>query len=143
MVRVETLSPWAVLLVFFWPVADTFLAIYRRRRGKLPTDQPDRLHYHQLVMRALEILWFGRDRRNLTNPAATLIILPLIMAPVASGVILWDKPLAAFLAFSGYALSFALSYVIGLRLAQSRLFRPGNGVTKQSVTSSIVGNSPG
>ncbi|MGG7645480.1 glycosyltransferase family 4 protein [Rhodovulum sp. YNF3179] len=131
MVRVETLSPWAVVLVFFWPIADTFLAIYRRRRGQRPADQPDRLHYHQLVMRALEILWLGRDKRHLANPLATVVMMPLIIAPVASGVILWDSPLAAFLAFVGYAVSFALSYVLGLRLAQSRLFRPGDGANGQ------------
>ena len=36
MVRLDDLTPWAVMLIFFWPVADTFLAIYRRRRSGRP-----------------------------------------------------------------------------------------------------------
>ena len=53
-------SPFAILLIFFWPVADTGLAIWRRWKLGNPTDHPDRLHFHQLVMRALEIRFFGR-----------------------------------------------------------------------------------
>jgi len=93
LIRLPDLSTWAVLLVFFWPIADTFFAIYRRRRAGRPTDMPDRLHYHQLVMRALEITLIGRNRRNVANPLATLVILPLASAPVIAGVLLWNKPL--------------------------------------------------
>ena len=48
-------STFAILLVFFWPVADTGLAIWRRWKLGNPTDRPDRLHFHQLTMRYLEI----------------------------------------------------------------------------------------
>ena len=44
-------SAFAILLVFFWPVADTGLAIWRRWQLGNPTDRPDRLHFHQLAMR--------------------------------------------------------------------------------------------
>ena len=71
-------SAFAILLVFFWPVADTGLAIWRRWQSGNPTDRPDRLHFHQLVMRFLEIRFFGRDRREIANPLATLILIPLI-----------------------------------------------------------------
>ena len=63
-----SVSPFAVLLVFFWPIADTGLAIWRRLKLGNPTDRPDRLHFHQLTMRYLEIRFFGRDRRNISNP---------------------------------------------------------------------------
>ena len=49
------ISPFAILLIFFWPVADTGLAIWRRWKLGNPTDRPDRLHFHQLAMRFLEI----------------------------------------------------------------------------------------
>ena len=49
------ISPFSILLVFFWPVADTGLAIWRRWRLGNPADRPDRLHFHQLAMRFLEI----------------------------------------------------------------------------------------
>ena len=35
------LSPFAILLLFFWPVADTGLAIWRRLILGKPTDSPD------------------------------------------------------------------------------------------------------
>lgn len=109
-------TPWALLLVAFWPVADTVLAIYRRGRKKTDKMSPDRLHFHQLVMRGLEIYVLGRGKRHFANPLSTVIIAPFIIVPVMAGIYLWDKPLQAFIAlvffsavfFGTYALSFPL-----------------------------------
>ena len=54
------ISSFAILLIFFWPVADTGLAIWRRWKLGNHADLPDRLHFHQLTMRYLEIRFFGR-----------------------------------------------------------------------------------
>ncbi len=97
--RSEALTTWAIMLVFFWPVADTILALYRRWRSGKSLGQPDRLHVHQLVMRILEIAYFGRKRRHIANPLTALVILPLASVPVITGVLLWNQPLAAFAAF--------------------------------------------
>ncbi|SCY16494.1 MraY family glycosyltransferase [Paracoccus tibetensis] len=120
MVRVPDVTPWAIILIFFWPVADTLLAIYRRRVGGRPAGAPDRLHFHQLVMRGLEITLLGRRRRQLANPLATLIILPLAIMPALAGVALWDKPFAAFLALSASAAAFSLTYALALRVSCRR-----------------------
>ena len=84
-------SPFAILLIFFWPVADTLLAIWRRWKTRKRADQPDRLHFHQLVMRFLEIRFFGRNRRRLTNPVTTIFLLPFIATPQIMGVIFWNN----------------------------------------------------
>ena len=89
--RAQEISPFAVLLIFFWPVADTGLAIWRRWKLGNPTDHPDRLHFHQLIMRFLEIRFFGRQRRRILNPLSTLILVPLISAPQVVGVLFWDN----------------------------------------------------
>ena len=115
--RVPDLTPWALLLIFFWPIADTFFAIYRRRRAGRPATQPDRLHFHQLVMRALEITLTGRSARHITNPVATLLLLPMAAAPAFVGAMLWNQPFAAFLALIGFAVLFVATYFLGLRLA--------------------------
>lgn len=118
--RNPDISAWAILLLFFWPVADTMLAIYRRRAAGMRSDKPDRLHFHQLVMRAIEILWLGRNKRSLANPLATLTMLPMIMAPVATGVLLWNEPTWSFIAVVGFSVLFVGCYLVGMQIAASR-----------------------
>jgi UDP-GlcNAc:undecaprenyl-phosphate GlcNAc-1-phosphate transferase len=113
-------SPAAVLLIFFWPVADTMLAIYRRRvRGREP-DKPDRLHFHQLTMRALEISLVGRGRRALANPLATAIIMPMAALPMLAGVALSRSNAPAFAALLVFAVLFFVSYELVIRWARRR-----------------------
>lgn len=133
MFRVSDLTPWAVVLVFFWPLADTGFAIYRRRRSGRPTDQPDRLHYHQLVMRAIEIGFLGRSKRKIANPLATLVMLPFVSLPVLFGVMLWDKPLLAFVSVLCFGGLFVGSYMMGVRLANTR-FGQGRSTTSNGLT---------
>jgi UDP-N-acetylmuramyl pentapeptide phosphotransferase/UDP-N-acetylglucosamine-1-phosphate transferase len=109
------LTPWSFVLVFYWPIADTFLAIYRRRSTGRATDLPDRLHFHQLVMRALEISWLGRGQRQISNPLATLIILPFAAIPVFAGVVFWDHTKMAVLVTFVFTALFVTSYRLGVR----------------------------
>lgn len=127
LLNVPDASAWAILLTLFWPVADTLLAILRRVQRKAPSFHPDRLHVHQLVMRCLEILWLGRDRRNVANPLTTLILLPAVIAPVCVGVILWDAPLAAFSAFATFLGLFFASYRLAFKLLPKQRRRNGSG----------------
>ena len=109
------ISPWAILLIFFWPVADTVLSIWRRRRRGLRADQPDRLHFHQLALRYIEIRFFGRRRRAIANPIATLLLMPLVIAPQITGVLLIDNDTGAKLAVGVFAVLFVGAYVFGIR----------------------------
>lgn len=116
LLHVPTASPWALLLTVFWPVADTILAIWRRLTRDAPAMLPDRLHVHQLVMRALEIHVLGRKKRHIANPLTTLLLAPFVIVPPFTGVLLWDNNLAAFWAnvvflalfFGSYLLCFVL-----------------------------------
>ena len=111
-------SAFAILLVFFWPVADTGLAIWRRWKLGIPTDRPDRLHFHQLVMRFLEIRFFGRDSRGLANPVATLILIPLISTPQVLGVLFWDNFRASVVSSTCMGLIFLITYLVGIAVAK-------------------------
>jgi hypothetical protein len=71
--RHPEISPLSLLLIFLWPITDMLLSMLRRKRSGKPIGQPDRLHFHQTVMRLLEIQFFNRSRRNLTNPLAHLL----------------------------------------------------------------------
>ncbi|MDA7592276.1 glycosyltransferase [Rhodobacteraceae bacterium] len=115
----DEVSTFAILLVFFWPVADTGLAIWRRWRLGNPADRPDRLHFHQLAMRFLEIRFFGRDKREIANPLATLILIPLISAPQVLGILFWDEFKATVWSALGAAVVFVATYLIGIRIAKT------------------------
>ncbi len=114
----EEVSAFAILLIFFWPVADTGLAIWRRWKLGNPTDRPDRLHFHQLAMRFLEIRFFGRDKRSIVNPISTLILIPMVSTPQFLGVLFWDNYNATVLCTIGVGLLFVLTYLTGINLAK-------------------------
>ena len=111
-------SAFAILLVFFWPVADTGLAIWRRWKLGNPADRPDRLHFHQLAMRFLEIRFFGRDKREVANPVATLILIPLISAPQVLGVLFWNDFHASVVSTAVMGLLFIMTYLVGIAAAK-------------------------
>ena len=108
-------SAFAILLIFFWPIADTLLAIWRRTLRGSDMTRPDRLHFHQLVMRGLEISMLGRGRRHIANPLAAAMIVPMALAPMFAGVLFYDDVTVtvwlSIVAFSG----FFLTYIAGMR----------------------------
>ena len=116
------LSAFAILLIFFWPVADTGLAIWRRWKLGNPAGRPDRLHFHQLAMRFLEIRFFGRDRRSLANPLATVALIPLISTPQVLGVLFWDNFVATVWCTLGVGLLFVATYLVGINIAKKSRF---------------------
>ena len=103
-------SPWALLLTMFWPVADMCLAIVRRSQRKADAMAPDRLYVHQMVMRALEICILGGNRRTLANPLTTLVLAPFAIAPPLAGVLFWNHSLLAGLSFMIFSALFAAIY---------------------------------
>ena len=94
------------------------MAIWRRWKLGNPADRPDRLHFHQLAMRFLEIRFFGRERRNFANPLATLILIPLVSAPQVLGVWFWDNFKASVLSAAGAGLLFVVTYLVGISVAK-------------------------
>ena len=115
----QAISPFAILLIFFWPVADTSLAIWRRWKLGNPADRPDRLHFHQLAMRFLEIRFFGRYRRHVSNPVATILLMPLISTPQVLGILFWHEFSTTVWSTIGIGLLFLATYLIGINLAKS------------------------
>jgi UDP-N-acetylmuramyl pentapeptide phosphotransferase/UDP-N-acetylglucosamine-1-phosphate transferase len=110
-------SPFAMLLIFFWPIADTLLAITRRLSLGKPIAQPDRLHFHQLIMRGVEIGLLGRKKRRIANPLATLFTLPFIFAPMIAGVMFALDHRAAVMACGLSAVAFIATYKTGMWIA--------------------------
>ena len=92
--------------------------IWRRWKLGNPAGNPDRLHFHQLAMRFLEIRFFGRDSRKITNPVATLILIPLISTPQILGVLFWDDIKASVLSTVGMGSLFLITYLVGITIAK-------------------------
>jgi UDP-GlcNAc:undecaprenyl-phosphate GlcNAc-1-phosphate transferase len=111
------ISPFAMLLIFFWPIADTLLAITRRLSLGKPIVQPDKLHFHQLVMRGVEIVFLGRQRRHIANPLAALFTLPFVFAPMITAVMFALDPGAAAMAYGLFAVVFIATYKTGMWIA--------------------------
>ena len=108
--RAPEISAFAILLVFFWPVAETVLSIFRRLRRNKKVSHPDHLHFHQLVMRSIEIQYLGRSRRNLSNPIATLFVLAFASAPMGAGVLFLENDAAAKIVVIIFSLLFVFGY---------------------------------
>jgi UDP-N-acetylmuramyl pentapeptide phosphotransferase/UDP-N-acetylglucosamine-1-phosphate transferase len=49
LMRNPAVSPWAALLACGYPVIEVLYSMWRRRRNKAPTGEPDKLHLHSLV----------------------------------------------------------------------------------------------
>lgn len=94
----------AVSLMFFWPVADTFLAIWRRSLRNKKMMHADYLHAHQFIMRAMQIRWKMPLAR--ANSATTVVLAPFFLAPIFSAVFLIDRPVLALGAWIAYGALF-------------------------------------
>lgn len=107
------ISPWAMLMIFFWPIADTTLTISRRIMSGRPVGQPDRLHFHQVVMRIIEISLLGRKARKYSNPLATIVIFPFMALPALFAVFFeYNNALIAALFWIFMALFNVAYYVV-------------------------------
>ena len=87
--RNPEISPYAILLIFFWPIMDMLFAIFRRVVYREPIGAPDRLHFHQLMMRGLGFTYFNRTQRNVTNSLATALVRPIKAVPIIAAQFLW------------------------------------------------------
>lgn len=119
-----SVSPWAVLLVLFWPIADTLWAIWRRAFRKIKVAHADRMHFHHVLMRLLEIRFLGRGKRHIANPLATAILVILMVPPAATGVLFATDTPSAIAASVVYTVLFLLAYRFAVRLASRRGVRP-------------------
>lgn len=142
--RNPSVAGMAVLLLLFWPVCDTLFSILRRRLTRKATDQPDRLHFHHLAVRALPLLRKRNRIGQFDNPLATILLVPFFGMPIISGVVLWDYPVAATIALAMYIALFAIAYVVAMRYFTSHRFRQPPRFVPLSLSRKIRGrqNSP-
>lgn len=121
--RNASVAGYAILLILFWPVCDTLFSIIRRLGTKRATDQPDRLHFHHLALRAFQLMARRKRNRQFDNPIAAVILVPFFSLPIATGVYLWDQPVAASFALAAYITLFVGTYVRSMKHLRSKRYR--------------------
>ncbi len=113
---VPSISAIALSLMFFWPIADTLAAIERRhRRGRSLMD-PDRMHFHHVVLRGLRILSEGRMSLATANALTGAVVLAFGLGAVFAALVLYQSPRAALYAWMAFGAAFALLYWAAVRL---------------------------
>jgi len=115
--RAPDIAMPALVLILFWPFADTLHSIARRLVSRSPVFAPDRMHLHQKMRRCIEIAFLGGAHRKRSNPLATLALAPMVVMPVITGVTLANDALAAWVALVVYGTVFGLTHVAITRLA--------------------------
>ena len=108
--RNPEISPYASLLIFFWPIMDMLFAIFRRVVKHEPIGAPDRLHFHQLMMRGLGLTYFDRMQRNVTNPLTTSLVLPMTTVPIIAAQFLWHDNGQSSIALLFFGALFIVTY---------------------------------
>ncbi len=83
--RHPELSPWAVFLVFLWPISETLLSMGRRAIRRHPLSSADTGHVHHLVYRAVCRLWPAL-RPGQANPIAAVLVLVPASVPMIVGI---------------------------------------------------------
>lgn len=109
--RNESISVWAPLLVFSYPILETLFSILRRRRRQQDSFHPDRLHLHSLV--------YARRFRSFTNRRPKVLQNAFASVPLW-GFMLLGSVLAVIFAHSTPALMacfvvMAVLYQLGYR----------------------------
>ena len=107
------ISAWALLLMFFWPITETLLSVVRRLKLKVPSGAPDNLHYHQLLMQALQINNKEKEFFNKwSNPITTLVLLPISTVPIFLSILFIENNLASLALYLFFATLFVISYLV-------------------------------
>lgn len=115
-VRNPEVSAWGVLLMLFWPLADTLHAIARRWTQKQSAVEADSYHMHHVIMRALETHLLRKENRAVSNPLASALILVFLLMPAALGVLYHDSVAQTALAFGLLLIIYFAIYMVARRI---------------------------
>ena len=115
----DQVATFSILLIFLWPIADTLLAVMRRVIKRMSVTEPDKLHFHQLVMRSILIMSKGKMSRSVANPLATSCIVPFAFAPMIVGVYLSHDKFLSAVGVIVFSALFLVSYVLLLKITRT------------------------
>lgn len=108
--REPEVSAWGILLILLWPVLDTLFAMLRRRVTGLSISQPDKLHYHHVLMRLVLIMTHKTIGKKEANPIGSFLSWPLMAVPCFMGYAFIDDTRGALTAIVVFTLAYVITY---------------------------------
>jgi UDP-N-acetylmuramyl pentapeptide phosphotransferase/UDP-N-acetylglucosamine-1-phosphate transferase len=108
--REPEISAWGILLVLLWPVLDTLFAMVRRLLTGLSISQPDKLHYHHVLMRLVLLMTHKTIGKKQANPIGSLLSWPLMAIPCYLGYVLVNDTRGALTAIVAFTLAYVVTY---------------------------------
>ena len=117
------ISAWSILLIIFWPFADLIHSVFRRWLRGRRSDRPDYLHLHHVIMRSIAIISGGRLSKQMANPIATSIILPIAALPVVLGLLNLQSNVKSMTLLFGFLVFFSLTHSGVVIFTRRRMFR--------------------
>lgn len=115
--REPEVSAWGILLILLWPVLDTLFAMLRRWVTGLSISQPDKLHYHHVLMRLVLIMTHKTIGKKEANPIGSFLSWPLMAVPCFMGYAFIDDTRGALTAIVVFTLAYVITYHLLIRNA--------------------------
>ena len=122
-IRHEEVSKWSLLAIASWPIMETIFSIFRRKLRGRSSNKPDRMHFHHIAMRGLEIISRRRISRQGSNPLATILLLPLASLPALLGIAYSRSQEAGIIICISSLCAYILTYNGILFLLKKKKFR--------------------
>ena len=108
--REPDISAWGLLLIILWPVLDTLFAMLRRFFTGLSVSQPDKLHYHHVLMRLVVLMSDKGIGKKEANPIGSFLSWPLMAVPCFLGYSLINDTRGALTAIVVFTLAYIVTY---------------------------------
>ena len=126
--RNPAISPFACLILCSYPIIETLYSMTRRLLSRMSTGQPDRMHLHQLIAKALTYPALkGRLSPVYVNSATGFVVSLLSLPALALAQYFAQEPQALIASFGALALAYVALYLIVKNIAneQDRLQKQG------------------
>ena len=123
--RNSSVTPFALFLICIYPITEVLYSMYRRKKHKKSTGQPDRLHLHQLIAMTYVYSGIAKGHSSVMKNSITGFLVSLLS--VASGVVaalFYDQPPVILGAIAVFVLAYLLLY--RWVLAKSKAFLENN-----------------
>ena len=110
-VRNPEVFPFTLFLVCVYPITEVLYSMYRRKRGRKSTGQPDRLHLHQLVAVVFIYPNLSQTSNSALKNSITGFIMSLLMLPAACiAIMFYDRPPIILGAITVFIVLYAVFY---------------------------------